>query len=109
MKMKRFDWSGTACHATENNVVYLCAMLGVSTMIVFHQDEKVATIAMGDTLPEEDLWQHSPLIRLTRGALKRNVGPTMVEKPDGMFAVPAVGDALCTSPMASRHLSYLIG
>lgn len=40
----------------ENNVVYLSGMLGVSTMVVFNEDEKVATIAMGDTVA----WQAVP-------------------------------------------------
>lgn len=40
----------------ENNVVYLGGMMGISTMLVFNEDEKISTIAMGDTVA----WQAVP-------------------------------------------------
>ncbi|OLP55795.1 conjugal transfer protein [Rhizobium rhizosphaerae] len=39
-----------------DNIVYLAGMLGVSTMIVFNEDERIATVAMGDTVG----WQAVP-------------------------------------------------
>jgi len=40
----------------KDNIVYLAGMMGVSTMIVFNDDEKIATVAMGDTVG----WQAVP-------------------------------------------------
>ena len=40
----------------KDNVVYLAGMMGVSTMIVFNEDEQIATVAMGDSLA----WQAVP-------------------------------------------------
>ncbi len=40
----------------KDNIVYLAGMMGVSTMIVFNQDEEIATVAMGDSLA----WQAVP-------------------------------------------------
>ncbi|AYG64400.1 TrbG/VirB9 family P-type conjugative transfer protein [Rhizobium jaguaris] len=40
----------------KDNIVYLAGMMGVSTMIVFNQDEQIATVAMGDSLA----WQAVP-------------------------------------------------
>lgn len=39
-----------------DNIVYLAGMMGVSTMIVFNEDERIATVAMGDTIG----WQAVP-------------------------------------------------
>ncbi len=39
-----------------DNIVYLAGMMGVSTMIVFNEDERIATVAMGDTVG----WQAVP-------------------------------------------------
>ncbi|MDE1992295.1 MAG: TrbG/VirB9 family P-type conjugative transfer protein [Rhizobiaceae bacterium] len=40
----------------KDNIIYLAGMLGVSTMIVFNDDEKIATVAMGDSVA----WQAVP-------------------------------------------------
>ncbi|MDJ0450941.1 TrbG/VirB9 family P-type conjugative transfer protein [Methylocystis sp. JR02] len=40
----------------KDNVVMLYGTMGVSTMIVFGEDERIATVAMGDTLA----WQAVP-------------------------------------------------
>ncbi|NTA59802.1 TrbG/VirB9 family P-type conjugative transfer protein [Agrobacterium tumefaciens] len=40
----------------KDNIIYLAGMMGVSTMIVFHEDEKIATVAMGDSIA----WQAVP-------------------------------------------------
>lgn len=40
----------------KDNIVYLAGMMGVSTMIVFSEDEQIATVAMGDSLA----WQAVP-------------------------------------------------
>ena len=40
----------------KDNVVYLAGMMGMSTMIVFNDDEQIATVAMGDSLA----WQAVP-------------------------------------------------
>lgn len=40
----------------KDNIVYLAGMMGVSTMIVFNEDEQIATVAMGDSLA----WQAVP-------------------------------------------------
>ena len=40
----------------KDNVVYLKGMMGVSTMIVFNDDERIATVAIGDSLA----WQAVP-------------------------------------------------
>lgn len=40
----------------KDNIVYLAGMMGVSTMIVFNDDEQIATVAMGDSLA----WQAVP-------------------------------------------------
>jgi type IV secretion system protein VirB9 len=39
-----------------DNIIYLAGMMGVSTMIVFNDDEKIATVAMGDSVA----WQAVP-------------------------------------------------
>jgi type IV secretion system protein VirB9 len=40
----------------KDNIIYLAGMMGVSTMIVFNEDEKIATVAMGDSVA----WQAVP-------------------------------------------------
>lgn len=40
----------------KDNIIYLAGMMGVSTMIVFNDDEKIATVAMGDSVA----WQAVP-------------------------------------------------
>lgn len=40
----------------KDNIVYLAGMMGVSTMIVFNDDEQIATVAMGDSVA----WQAVP-------------------------------------------------
>ncbi len=40
----------------KDNIIYLAGMMGVSTMIAFNDDEKIATVAMGDSVA----WQAVP-------------------------------------------------
>ncbi|KAA0689481.1 conjugal transfer protein [Neorhizobium sp. P12A] len=40
----------------QDNIIQLAGMMGVSTMIVFNDDEKIATVAMGDSVA----WQAVP-------------------------------------------------
>lgn len=40
----------------KDNIVFLAGMMGVSTMIVFNDDEQIATVAMGDSVA----WQAVP-------------------------------------------------
>lgn len=40
----------------KDNIIYLAGMMGVSTMIVFNEDERIATVAMGDSIA----WQAVP-------------------------------------------------
>jgi type IV secretion system protein VirB9 len=40
----------------KDNIIHLAGMMGVSTMIVFNDDEKIATVAMGDSVA----WQAVP-------------------------------------------------
>ena len=40
----------------KDNIIYLSGMMGVSTMVVFNEDESIATVAMGDS----QSWQAVP-------------------------------------------------